>query len=96
VIGRQRVDDPLEREHPGRDRADQNGQHDGDAGAALCTRGAQEERRGERDGGQAVADVVDQVGQQRHAAGRDVDGGLDRRGDRQHGERDADDAQRIV
>ena len=56
--------------------ADEDRRHDEVAGALLGHKGAHEEGDPERDRGQRVAEVVDQVGQQRHAAGRDEDHAL--------------------
>jgi hypothetical protein len=57
---------------------------------------AQQERRGERDGGQGVAGIVDQVGQQRDAVGGDVDRGLYQRGCGQDAKRGGDDPQPLA
>ena len=48
---------------------DEDRRHDGQAGQALGALGAHRERDTERDRGQRVPAVVDQVGQQRQAAG---------------------------
>ena len=63
--------------------------------AATTSRPAQRSARAlrsanaiaERDGGRGVAEVVDQVGEQRDAAGRDEHGGLRERGEREHEQR---------
>ena len=43
-------------------RTDEDGRHDGQAGASLCYLRVQRERDPERHGGQRIAEVVDQVG----------------------------------
>jgi hypothetical protein len=53
---------------------------------ALGALGAQEESDGERDGGERVAGVVDQVSQQRGTVGRDVDRALGNGGEPQEEE----------
>ena len=91
VLGCQGVDDALDGEHAGSDRAGQDGEHDGEAGATLGALRAQQEGDAERDGGEGVAGVVDEVGEQRDAVGGDVDERLDGRCEGQDAKRGDDD-----
>ena len=96
VVGGEWVDDPVDRDDAGDDGAAEDGQDDAQPSVALGTVGAQQEGDGQRDGCERVAGVVDQVRQQRDAAGSDVDCCLrDRRGG-QNGERRADDQQPVA
>jgi len=81
--------------------AEEDRQHDGDAGQVLdapeaigVALGRQPAGVGEGDpqrhGGECVADVVHRVGEQGHAAGEQDDGDLDCRGDRKDDERPLD------
>ena len=72
---------------------DEDRQNDGEAGAAFGPRRAQHEGRTKRDGGERVAGVVDEVGEQRDRAGGDVDRGLDRGGHPEQAKRGQHDAQ---
>jgi hypothetical protein len=61
------VDEALDRLHERDHGADQDGQHDAESGQTLSAQAAEEEREPQRDRCQRVAEVVDQVGEQRHA-----------------------------
>jgi hypothetical protein len=74
-----RVHEPADRLHPRDARRDEDRADDEEAGDALGARGAKREGGGERDGRGRVAEVVDEVGQQRDAVGCDEDGGLGQR-----------------
>jgi hypothetical protein len=76
VFGCERIDDALDRKNAGGDRAGQDRQHDRDPGATLGALGSQQERRAERDRGERVPGVVDQIGRQRDAVTGDVDRAL--------------------
>ena len=81
---------PVDREGARDDRAREDRQHDEIPGGALGAGGTQQERRAERHGGERVAGVVDEVGEQRDAAGGEIDRGLGgggRREDRERQER---------
>ena len=51
---------------------------------------AEEERDSERDGSQRIAEVVDQIGEKRHRAGKNEDRDLRASREREHGEADRD------
>ena len=60
-----RVDEALDR-HVERDAGgDEDRENDGEPGESLSANAAQKERDPERDRGQGIAEVVDEVGQQR-------------------------------
>ena len=61
--------------------ADEDREHDGETGESLPTQAAEEEGKPERDRGERVAEVVDQVGQQRDAERARVDERLRESGD---------------
>ena len=84
------MDDSVDGEDPGHDGAHEDRGDDEPAGALFGASGAKDERRAERDRGESVAGVVDQVGEQRDAAGGDVDRGLEQRGGAEHGQAAAD------
>src|SRR6478752_1237256 len=90
---RLRADDLLDREDPRDAGADEDREHDREAGVPLGPRGAQEECGSERNRSQGVAEVVDQVGEKGNASGRDVDDHLGRGGRSKHPEREAHGAQ---
>ena len=69
---------------------DEDGEHDGEAGELLGAEGAQVEGDPERDGGERVAEVVDQVGEQRDRAGEGKDRDLRACGESEDGEADRD------
>jgi len=73
--------------------AGKDGQHDGEPRPALGAGAAQRERDAQRDRRRGVAGVVDEVGKQRHAAGRGEHDGLGGSGDPKSGEREADGSQ---
>src|SRR5215218_1338180 len=76
VRERLRVDEALDR-LPERDAgAHEDGEDDKEPGNPLAACRAKEEGDSERKGGQRVAEVVDQVGEQGHASADDVDGDL--------------------
>lgn len=68
VAGRGRVDQAHDRLIPSNARRDEDRRHDRQASQALGTQGAQRERDPERDRGQRIPAVMNQVGQQREAA----------------------------
>ena len=70
------MDEALDRLVEGDAGGDEDREHDGEPGELLAAEGAQEERDPERHRGQRVAEVVDQVGEQRDRAGEDEDRGL--------------------
>jgi hypothetical protein len=74
------VDEAPYRLSAGDARADEDGRHDGQTGAALRYLGAQSERDPERHRGQGVTEVVDHVGQEGDAAAGDEYGSLRDRG----------------
>ena len=81
-----RVDEAHDR-HVERDAGgDEDREDDGEPGESLAADAPQEERDSERDRGERVAEVVDQVGEQRDRArereDRELRGGCDRRGSR--------------
>jgi hypothetical protein len=67
------VDETLDRLHECDDRADEDGEHDDEAGPALATHGAEEEGEPQRDRGRGIAEVVDQIGKQRDTQRARVD-----------------------
>lgn len=84
VIEGLRVDQAIDRRRRRDAGADEDRGDDEVAGALLSHERAHDERDPHRDRGECVADVVDQVGQQRHAARGDEDDALQDRGDEQH------------
>jgi hypothetical protein len=68
---------------------DEDCEHDSKSGELLATEGAQVEGDPERDGGERVAEVVDQVGEERDRVREDEDGDLS-------GGREAEDARLIA
>ena len=68
--------------------ADEDRAHHEEPGDALRTLRLHQECDPERDGCQRVAEVVDQVREQRDAARQHEDGGLRERSDAEHAERD--------
>ena len=93
VVGRERVDDPVDRESARDHGAREDRQHDEEPAARSARGERSRNARAERHGGQRVAGVVDEVGEQRDAAGGDVDRGLGGGGRREERERHEDDAQ---
>ena len=85
-----RVDEALDRLVERDAGGDEDREHDGEPGQLLAAEAAQEERDPERDRRQRVAEVVDQVGEQRDRTGQDEDRELKQRGDYQDGEADRD------
>src|ERR1700722_4529443 len=70
------VNESAEGLDAGHARADEDGGHDGEAGSPLRYLGVQGESEPERHGGQGVAEVGDEVGQQGDAAAGDEHEGL--------------------
>ena len=62
------MDEPQDRLVEGDAGRDEDREHDGEAGDLLAAGAAQEERDPERHRGQRVAEVVDQIGEQRDRA----------------------------
>ena len=85
-----RVQEPLDRLVQGDAGGDEDRRDDGEPGELLAARAAQEERDAERDRGERVAEVVDQVREQRDRAGGGEDDRLHERGDAEHAEADRD------
>ena len=75
-----RVDEALDRLAERDECADEDREHDCEPGEPLAAQAAQEEREPERNRGERVAEVVDQVGEQRHAERARVDERLRERG----------------
>jgi hypothetical protein len=75
------------RRHAG---AGEDGEHYREPRIPFCASGSQQESGSERQRGEGVARVVDQVGEQGDAAGGDVDRALRDRGDREDRERNGD------
>ena len=73
MLDRLRVQEPVHGQARGDASADQDREHDCVAGPSLGSRASQQERGGEWNGGQRVAEVVDQVGEQGDARGGHVD-----------------------
>jgi len=90
VVG---VDEPVDGVGGGDAGADEDRGEDEVAGAFLGDERAQQERRAERDGGRCIAEVVDQVGEQRDAGGGDEQRELRGGGEHQHDEAERDDSQ---
>jgi hypothetical protein len=87
-----RVDEALDRLPQGDEGADEDGENNRQAGEPLSRRAAKEEREPERDRGERVSEVVDQVGKQRDAQRPCVDERLRERRDRQDREAPGDGA----
>ena len=85
-----RVDQPLDRLVQRDDRADEDRCNDRESCNLLAAKRAQEESDPERDRGERVAEVVNQVGEQRDASRQHVDRRLHERGCEENGERDRD------
>ena len=84
------VDDPHDGFVGGNAGTDEDRQHDSKARIAFRPLGAQRERDGEWNSRQRVSHVVDQVGQESHAAGEDEDHPLSRRCQSEDDKRKAD------
>jgi hypothetical protein len=69
---------------------DEDGEHDGEAGELLAAVGAQEEGDPERGGRECVAEVVDQVDEQRDRTAKGEDRDLCGRGEAEHCQADRD------
>ena len=96
VLGLVRVQQAVDRLVAGDAGADEDREHDGEAGPALGARAAQGEGDRERDRGGGVAEVVDEVGEQRDAARGDEDDELGDRGRAEDEQREADGAQALA
>src|SRR5579884_1054304 len=90
---RARMDEPLDRLHERNDRADEDRQDDTEAGEPFAALAAEEERQPERNSGERVAEVMDQVGEQRDAERARVDERLRKRRDREDREAPRDGAE---
>lgn len=84
------MDEAQDRLVRGHARGDEDGCHNSKAGEALGAWGAQRERNAERDRGQGVAAVVDQVSEQRQAAGEGEHERLHRGGAGENAQRERD------
>jgi diadenosine tetraphosphatase ApaH/serine/threonine PP2A family protein phosphatase len=73
------IDEALDRLDECDAGAGEDREHDGDACQALAAHTAEEEGEAKRDRGGGVAEVVDQVGEQRHAQRARIDHGLHQR-----------------
>jgi hypothetical protein len=82
----------LHRLDTGNTRADEDRRDDGEACTSLRELGAQSERDTERHGSQRVAEIVNQVSQQRDAATRNENSRLSDSGYTEHRERERDGA----
>ena len=90
------MDQPLDRFVERDECADQDRGDDREPGELLAAERAEEERDPEWDRGECVAEVVDQVGEQRDAAGGEEDRGLRERRDEEDCERDRDGLDALV
>ena len=90
MVERLRVDQAADRLHERDAGAEEDRRDDEVAGRLLASRAAEEERDPERHGGERVAEVVDQVGEERDAVARDEDDDLRKRRDEEHDEGDRD------
>ena len=95
VIGCARVQQAVNGHKAGYAGADQNRGDDEEAGEALGPFGAQQKGDTERNRGQRVAEVVDQIGEQRDAAGGDEDQHLNGGGQAEDAEGEDDRAQTV-
>ena len=91
-----RVDQAVDGLVAGDARADEDREHDREAGDALGARAAQREGDRQRDRRRGVAEVVDEVGQQRDAAGRDEHDELRDRGRAEDEQREPDGPQALA
>jgi hypothetical protein len=96
VVGRLRIDQAPNSFDTGDAGGDEDRRDHEQAGPPFGTRGPQQERNPKRYRGGRVAEVVDQVGKQRNAAGEDEHQGLSKCGGAKHGERDADSPQAFL
>jgi hypothetical protein len=87
-----RVNEALDRLSERDEGADEDGEHDRQSRDSLSACAAKEEREPERDRGERVSEVMDQVGEQRDAQRPRVDERLRERGDRQDPEAPGDGA----
>ena len=88
MVWRLRVDQPQDRLDTRDAGADEDRRDDEQPGSALGTFGPEQECDPQWDCGQRIAEVVDQVGQQRDRSREYKDGGLDASREREHRERD--------
>ena len=85
-----RVDQPLDRLGERDAGRGKDGKHDGEAGALLAASRAEKECDSERDSGEGVAEVVDQVGEECHRSGEREDRRLKTGGQPEDGKTDRD------
>ena len=90
------VDQPVDRLAEGDAGADEDRRDDEVAGVLLGLEGAHQEGGAERHRGERVADVVDQVGEQRDRAAEDEDDDLRRRRDAEDQQADEDRAEPLA
>ena len=88
-----RLDQPVDRLEAGDAGGGEDGEHDREPRPALGAGAAEGEGDTERDRRRGVAHVVDQVGEQRHAARGEEDDGLERGRQGEDAERERDRAQ---
>ena len=88
--GRSRVEGALDGLDAGHTGADEDRRHDCEARPSLRELGAQGERNPQRDGGEGIAEVVDQVREQRNAAAREEHGRLSHRCEAEYRKRKRD------
>jgi hypothetical protein len=84
------MDQPLDRLVQGHARGDEDREHHREPGDLLRPKRAKEERDPDRHRGERVADVMDQIGQQRNRARQDEDHGLHERRGAQDSEAERD------
>lgn len=92
---RTRMNEPLHRLNARHARADEDRSNDSQARTTLGPIRTKRESDPERDRGQRVAEVVDQIGEQRNAATRDKHDGLRERGQAENREREQDRADAV-
>jgi hypothetical protein len=85
LLGMDQALDRLVERNAGRD---EDRQHNGVPGPSLSALASQEEGNADRYRGEGVTGVVDQVGEERHRAGKDEDDGLHGRCYAEHAETD--------
>ena len=96
VVERSRVDQAVDGFECRDAGADEDRRDDEIPGALLGQERAQQKRDSERDRRERVSEVVDQVGEQGHAAGREEDRALRERGRKQHGQAGQDRAKPVA
>jgi hypothetical protein len=93
---RLRVDKPLDRLVERDARRNENGEHDRETAKSLATRRSKEEDDAEWDGGQRVAEIADQVREQRDRSSQRENRGLKAGGSAEHSEADRDGAHPVA